>query len=69
MARNFTPREKMLLRCIAMNWSTQKCAEEMGIKPSTVAVMRYNLRRALGDEISGPHGLYRYALENKENLK
>lgn len=69
MARKFTPREKMLLRCIGLNYSTKQCAEAMGVTQSTIAVMRYNLKRALGDEVTGPHGLYKWTQENKKELK
>lgn len=63
------PREKHLLRCIALDWSTTKIASEMGIAKSTVAVMKHNLRAKMDKEYRTPHGLYRWATEHTKELK
>ncbi len=63
------PREITLLNCIAQDWSTTKIASEMRITKSTIAVMKHNLRAKMNKEYRTPHGLYRWAQENKEELK
>lgn len=65
---NLSPREKMLIRCIALNWDTSKCAEEMGVSKNTIGSMKFNIRQKLGKQAEGPLGLYLWAQKNKEEL-
>jgi DNA-binding CsgD family transcriptional regulator len=66
---NLSPREKMLLRCIALNWDSSKTADEMRISKGTVASMKHNIRRKLPKECRNHGGLYKWAQEHVEELK
>lgn len=66
---HLSPQEKKLLTYIAQDKSRERICQEMKLAKNTVGVMIFNIRAKVGKEYQGPHGLYRYALENKENLK
>jgi DNA-binding NarL/FixJ family response regulator len=61
-----SPREKQLLRCIALGWDASKCAEEMRVTKSCIAAHKHNLRKQLPPEAQSHDGLYAWA---KENIK
>jgi DNA-binding NarL/FixJ family response regulator len=66
---NLSPRQKMLLRCIALNWASSRISQEMHIKKTTVAVMKHSMRKKLPAECHSHDGLYKWAQEHVEEFK
>lgn len=62
-----TPRHKEVLSLIAEGLSDAEIAKKLKIAPSTLGAHKYHIRNATG--VRGPVALYRWALENKEELK
>lgn len=65
----FSSRELQLLRCFVTGMSHGEIAGNMGISPKTVAVHMCNVRVKIGKNVDTDVRLYKWAQENKEELK